>query len=443
MQLSTALSQISSNTLTEFKNLTDILSPEIIAQGLSTHGIATIRKRKLPMESMIWAVIGMALFRNFSMRQLLNQLDILLPNGTPFVAPSAVTQARKKLGSDVIKTIFEQTQLQWNEKSEHPHWCGLNLYGVDGVVWRTPDTKENSEAFSRASNKNAVGAYPQVRMVCQMELTSHMLINSAFDSYDVNEMKLAENLIDTTPNNSLTIFDRGFYSLGLLNRWQNTGEMRHWLIPLKKNTQYQVIRKLGNKDYLVKIKTTPQSKKKFDDLGDSVIARLVTRTVKDKEVAILTSMVDPMRFPKSDIVDLYSHRWEIELGFREMKQYMLDNRFTLRSNQPDLIKQELWGVLLAYNLIRYQMVLMAKSLKNIHPNQLSFHGASLHIIHHLTQLPFISPGNIPKFVMDITKAAKQFILPSRRERKYPRALKCSKNRYPIKKAVQKNAVHLK
>ena len=85
MQFSTALSQISSNTLTEFKNLTDILSPEIIEQGLNTHGIATIRKRKLPMESMIWAVIGMALFRNFSMRQLLNQLDILLPNGTPFV----------------------------------------------------------------------------------------------------------------------------------------------------------------------------------------------------------------------------------------------------------------------------------------------------------------------------------------------------------------------
>ena len=134
MQLSTALSLVNSNNVTEFKSLTDILSPEIIEQGLNTHGIATIRKRKLPMESMIWAVIGMALFRNFSMRQLLNQLDIILPNGTPFVAPSAVTQARKKLGSEVIKTIFEQTQLQWNEKSEHPHWCGLNLYGVDGVV---------------------------------------------------------------------------------------------------------------------------------------------------------------------------------------------------------------------------------------------------------------------------------------------------------------------
>jgi IS4 transposase len=54
-------------------------------------------------------------------------------------------------------------------------------------------------------------------------------------------------------------------------------------------------------------------------------------------------MVDAMQFPAADIVDLYEHRWEIELGFREMKQSLLDSQFTLRSNQPELIKQELWG----------------------------------------------------------------------------------------------------
>jgi len=75
--------------------------------------------------------------------------------------------------------------------------------------------------------------------------------------------------------------------------------------------------------------------------------------VNGKESDILTSMTDPMRFPVAEIVDLYAHRWEIELGFREMKQSLLDSQFTLRSNQPELIKQELWGILLAYNLIRY------------------------------------------------------------------------------------------
>ena len=440
MQLSTALSQVSLNNRTEFQNLTDILSPEIIQTGLKSCGVATIRKRKLPMESMVWAVIGMALFRKFPMRQLVNQLDIMLPNGAPYVAPSAVTQARKKLGSHVIHSIFEQTQSQWHQQAQHPSWCGLGLYGVDGVVWRTPDTKENSEAFDRTSNQRSKASYPQVRMVCQMELSSHLLTNSVFDSVAVNEMVLAEKLIDKTPDHSLTLFDRGFYSLGLLHRWQSTGEMRHWLMPLKKNIQYEVIRSFSKNNQLIRLSPCPQARKKWADLPETMDVRLLTKVIKGKKVQIITSMIDPLRFPSADIVDLYAHRWEIELGFREMKQSLLDNRFTLRSNQPELIKQELWGILLAYNLIRYKMILMAKSLDGVDPNQLSFHGASLHIIHHLSMLPYVTPGNIPKYVMDIEKSAQQFVLPYRRERSYPRSLKCSRSRYPTR---TKKAVHLK
>ncbi|KXO12890.1 Mobile element protein [Moritella sp. JT01] len=51
-----------------------------------------------------------------------------------------------------------------------------------------------------------------------MELSSHLIINSAFDNYNVNEMKLAEQLIDTTPDRRITLFDKGFYSLGLLHK---------------------------------------------------------------------------------------------------------------------------------------------------------------------------------------------------------------------------------
>ena len=39
-----------------------------------------------------------------------------------------------------------------------------------------------------------------------------MMIASAFDSYKTNEMVLAERLIETTPDNSLTMFDRASLS---------------------------------------------------------------------------------------------------------------------------------------------------------------------------------------------------------------------------------------
>lgn len=76
----------------------------------------------------------MALFRIGSVRQLINKLDIVLPQKVDYVARSAITQARKKLGSDVVRDVFHQTSATWNERAELPHWCGLTLYGVDGVV---------------------------------------------------------------------------------------------------------------------------------------------------------------------------------------------------------------------------------------------------------------------------------------------------------------------
>lgn len=160
-------------------------------------------------------------------------------------------------------------------------------------------------------------------MVCQMELSSHLIIASAFDDYAVNEMVLAEKLIDSTPDNSLTMFDKGFYSLGLLNQWQTTGVERHWLIPLKKNVQFEVVRSLGRNDKIVKLSSNPRARKRWPELPNELEARLSIRMIKGKEYKVLTSMVDPLRFTGADIGDLYGHRWEIELGYPEQKQYML------------------------------------------------------------------------------------------------------------------------
>ncbi len=64
-------------------------------------------------------------------------------------------------------------------------------------------------------------------MVCQMELSSHLITASAFDNYNTNEMILAEKLIDSNPDHSVTMLIKGFYSLGLLHKWQTTGSECH------------------------------------------------------------------------------------------------------------------------------------------------------------------------------------------------------------------------
>ncbi|MEL4402894.1 transposase, partial [Shewanella algae] len=107
--------------------------------------------------------------------------------------------------------------------------------------------------------------------------------------------------------------------------------------------QYEVVRSLGKHDQLVQLATTPQARKKWPMLPDNIEARLLTKTIKGKSVSILTSLTDPLRYPGAEIVDLYAHRWEIEVGYREVKQHLLESRFTLRSQLPELVIQELWG----------------------------------------------------------------------------------------------------
>lgn len=429
MFLRQALNQVHKFSAEQLSGLSDLLSPELISQCLENTGITTVRRRRLPMEMMVWSVVGMSLYRHLSMEKVVSKLDILLPGKKPFVAPSAVIQARQRLGSDVMKSVFTQTQKIWHDKTSHPDWHGLTLHAVDGVVWRTPDTKENGETFSRTRNQKCSSEYPQVRMVCHMELTSHLLNSASFDSTSTSEVDLTTELIEQSPDNSLTIFDRGFYALGLLHRWQTTGTERHWLIPMRKGVQYTTLRQLGRGQELVELTLSPQAKKKWHDAPETLEARLITKTIKGKEVRLLTSMTDPLRYPGQDIAELYSHRWEIELGYREMKQYMLQNTLTLRSKKPELVEQELWGMLLAYNLLRFLMCQMAYDQNKVMPYQIGFKQASLFLIGQLQQLPSVAPGRLPEVMNYILDMAESFTLPERRERSYPRAVKRRPSRY--------------
>jgi putative transposase len=195
------------------------------------------------------------------------------------------------------------------------------------------------------------------------------------------------------------------------------------MIPLKKGAQYEEVRKLGKGEHLVKLKTSPQARKKWPELGTEITARLLTVTRKGKACHLLTSMTDAMRYPGREMAKLYSHRWETELGYREIKQTMQLSRLTLRSKKPELVAQELWGVLLAYNLVRYQMIKMAGTLKGYWPNQLSFSDSCGMVMRMLMTLQGASPGRIPELMRDLESQGQMVKLPPGRERAFPRVVK--------------------
>ncbi|MDO2177169.1 transposase, partial [Escherichia coli] len=144
--------------------------------------------------------------------QVANHLATLPPAWRPFVAPGADIHTRQRLGIEAVRRVFTKTAQLWHNATPHPHWCGLTLLAIDGVFWRTPDTPENDAAFPRQTHAGNPALYPQVKMVCQMELTSHLLTAAAFGTMKNSENELAEQLIEQTGDNTLTLMDKGYYS---------------------------------------------------------------------------------------------------------------------------------------------------------------------------------------------------------------------------------------
>ncbi|CDH30959.1 hypothetical protein XBI1_1200001 [Xenorhabdus bovienii str. Intermedium] len=79
----------------------------------------------------------------------------------------------------------------------------------------------------------------------------------------------------------------------------------------------------------------------------------------------------PVTYPLKEILTVYWELWEIEEGYGELKQRQLNNTALLRSQTRSGIYQELWGILIAYNLVRLEMSRMAKAYR-VEPLRISF-----------------------------------------------------------------------
>ena len=145
------------------------------------------------------------------------------------------------------------------------------------------------------------------------------------------------------------------------------------------------------------------------------------------EKTVLTSLPAD-RYRAKDVAELYHSRWEIEVGFRNLKSSLLDNALVLRSRKVELLEQEVWGMLLAYNLIRREATKAAEKHKKA-PSEISFKFAFQFIATEMIVLGnTASPGTIPKRLEHL-RGALEAVVP-RLSR--PRAVKVSKTRYPVK-----------
>ena len=435
-----ALAYTSSLRPEGFATFRDKLDPAWVEEALLTTGTATLRRRRLPAEQVVWLVVGMALMRDRPIWDVVRQLDLALPSkgGPRTVAPSAVAQARARIGAEPMEWLFERTAAEWTIASADRHrWRGLALFGVDGSTIRVPDTAANRAHFGgqKAGGDRGESGYPLLRMATVMALRSHLLLAASFGPYGLNERAYALPLWGSVPDDALVLIDRGFLQADILVPLTTGGANRHWLTRAKSTSKWKVIKKLGAGDDLVEFTVSREARKKDPSLPSTFLGRAIRYQRKGfKPQTLLTSLVDAKRFPAAEIRDLYHERWELELGYGEIKTDMLQRLETIRSKSPDAVAQEMWGLLIAYNLIRLEMERVADEI-GVPPLRISFVAALRLIVEEWGWATITaSPGAIPRHLEDLRDKIRYFVLPPRRgERSYPRAVKIKMSNYERKR----------
>jgi len=422
------------HSFTDLSTFAQNIPVEWIESALHLSSQATIRRRRLPSEQVLWLVLGMALFRNEPVSEVARRLNICaqgLANDT-LLAPSGISEARQRLGANPVQWLFQRTGQQWGlERYPEDDWHGLQVLAVDGALLRTPDTPELREHFgSGNTSTNRQTPFPMMRLVALMNVRSHVILDAQLSPYRRSELRLADTFLDRIPDDSVTLFDKGFWGADFLLRLTSEGKRRYWLIPERKGLVSEELERYSEHDRLLSMKVSPQARKRNPELPKTWTVRAVSYEVKGRLKTVFTSL-PAEQYSAAMVAELYQERWEIELGFRDIKSSMQNNAVTLRSKKVELIYQEVWGLLLAYNVIRREASQAAVSHGRA-PHQIRFKPAYHYIAAQLIVMAAAHPvSRTGARLSELRAGVASLFLDDRPRPSRPRTVKMSKTRYPV------------
>ena len=374
--------------------LTRLVTRELVDEVLAETGRREERKRLLPARVTVYFVLALALFYGDSyeevMRKLVQGLSWLAIWRKEWRVPtsSALAQARQRLGPEPLRELSGRAAVPCAQLSTAGAWLGgRRLMSLDGVELHAADTPANAAYFGRKSGKDGTGAFPLVLVMALAECGTHAVTAAQAWPVTCGEAPAAADLAAAPGNlepGMLVLADRGLYSYEVLTAIAGAGAdfcarvpvapdlpVLQWL-PDGSYRSYVPDPKIRN---LASVKARLASGALAPDAMPGLPVRVVDYTVPGRGsgevVTVVTSILDHHDAPAPDLAAAYHERWEIELAFDELKTRQRGPAAVLRSRSPDLVLQELYGLLLTHYAVR-QLMTEAADQAELDPDRLSF-----------------------------------------------------------------------
>jgi hypothetical protein len=370
--------------------LTRLISRDAVDEVLAETGRREKRSRLLPAHVVVYFVIAMMVFGDGYeevMRRLIGGLQFMRAWRKEWTVPTtgAISQARDRLGEAPLKALYEKIAEPLATPGTPGGWLGSRrLMAIDGVKLDVPDTPANIEGFGRPGGLTR-RPFPQIQVIGLGECGTHAVIAAEIGTVSVGEREIAEKLAPALEPGMLVIADRGFYSFQLWAEFMATGA--DLLFRVASGIKLPPSEILADGSYLSEINSKKTRSAGYriplaavDDPREAthIPVRVVEYTVsssaegREPEVfRLITTILDPDDTAAAEIAAAYHERWEYEIALKEIETQMLAPGSGLRSKSPELVRQELWALLLAHYAIRSLMTEAAGSA-GIDPDRVSF-----------------------------------------------------------------------
>jgi hypothetical protein len=371
--------------------------PERVREVLAETGRASERERDLPAQVMVYYAIALALYMGSSTREVLRCLleGLRWLWGTDAVkvaGKSGISQARTRLGEAPLRRLYEEVVQPIATPATKGAWYrGWRLVSLDGSCLDVADTEANCTEFGRPGASRGESAFPQLRFVALVENGTHALFGARLGRVSDGETTLAHGVLAALRPGMLCLADRCFFGHALWQAASATGADLLWRG--KGNLRLPRETVLADGSYLTTIYPCDTDRR---HRTNGVRARVVEYRLEGLAEAeplyrVLTTILDPARAPAAELAALYHERWEIEGALAELKTQLRGARVVLRSKTPALVRQEVWGLLLAHFAVRGLMHEAALRADE-DPDRLSFLHAVRVVRRKLPQFAALPPS---------------------------------------------------
>jgi hypothetical protein len=312
------------------------------------------RKRKLTYDRTVFLILNM-LKRSLSI-EIQDFFESCIPTALS-CTKSALTIQRKKLNPFFFEfwnsLLVECFYSYYGEKVKK--WNGFLLIAVDGSTAYLVDKEPVKAHFGTHGNHFAQA--PMAGVMKFYDVLNKIVVFSKIYPIKIGEKTIVGEYIEKLPEESLSLYDRGFASFSLMYLLIHQEKTKHFVIRCKQGFNKEVTQFMQStaKDLIIDLGPNDRAIHKMKEYGYVVFKdtkikiRMVKVVLNTGEIEVLlTNLYDPEVYKTDTFKTLYFMRWGIETSYGCDKNVLQLEQFS--GHTVWSIKQDFYATTFVSNL---------------------------------------------------------------------------------------------